>query len=148
MDDIQSAMKDHYLCIFTKSKERAETQLWWLCIRQRKLTRTFLSLFFPCPFKYHTHSNGQLKGSRWGVQINTGEEWWNSWGWAGEGEEEGREGLPGGKGKLQCHFINMTVNKRRFKFLNRKQTNQKEKRKKHMISFWVFPKGLWCYCLR
>lgn len=46
----------------------------------------------------------------------------------GVGEEEEREGLPGGKGKLQCHLINMTANKRRFTFLNRKQQiNQKTK---------------------
>lgn len=30
-------------------------------------------------------------------------------------------GLPGWEGKPQCHSINMTLNKRRFKFLNRKQ---------------------------
>lgn len=46
----------------------------------------------------------------------------------GVGEEEESEGLPGGKGKLQCHLINMTANKRRFTFLNRKQQiNQKTK---------------------
>lgn len=30
-------------------------------------------------------------------------------------------GLAGWEGKPQCHSINMTLNKRRFKFLNRKQ---------------------------
>lgn len=46
----------------------------------------------------------------------------------GVGEEEESEGLPGGKGKLQCHLMNMTANKRRFTFLNRKQQiNQKTK---------------------
>ena len=46
----------------------------------------------------------------------------------GVGEEEESEGLPGGKGKLQCHLINMTANKRRSTFLNRKQQiNQKTK---------------------
>lgn len=45
----------------------------WLSIHQGKLTCTFFSLFFPCPSKYHTHSNRQLQGSRWGVQINPGE---------------------------------------------------------------------------
>ena len=52
------------------------------------------------------------------------------------GEEEESKGLPGGKGKLQCHLINMTANNRRFTFLNRKQQiNQKTKHQIYMISF-------------
>lgn len=86
-----------YLCIFTNLKERAETQLQWLWIRQRELTRAFLSLFSPCPSKYHTHSNGQLQGSRWGVQINTGEKWWKLGGWVENWKEDGREGWLVGK---------------------------------------------------
>lgn len=55
------------------------------------------SLFFPCSSKYHTHSNSQLQGSRWGVQINSGEKWWKSGGWKGRRGQKG--GLPGVEGK-------------------------------------------------
>ena len=70
------------------------------------------------------------------MQINTGESGESRGGGGGDGgvgEEEESEGLPGGKGKLQCHLINMTANKRRFTFLNRKQQINQKNKTKHQI---------------